>query len=61
VKLRLVSDVPLGAFLSGGVIQASSSGSWRNSAGEGQGLFVGFEEEGDELAYARVGLKPFCN
>jgi asparagine synthase (glutamine-hydrolysing) len=56
VKIRLISDVPLGAFLSGGVdssmIVALMS---RASAGPVKTFCVGFEDEKfDERKYARI-------
>lgn len=56
VKDRLVSDVPLGAFLSGGVDSSAIVGLMSKMMNEPVKTFsVGFEEEGDynELKYAR--------
>ncbi len=56
VKLRMISDVPIGSFLSGGVDSSAITGLMaRNSASQVKTFSVGFTpEEENELKYART-------
>jgi asparagine synthase (glutamine-hydrolysing) len=61
VRLRLMADVPLGAFLSGGIDSAAITGLMSELMGGGIKTFsVAFaEREANELAYARIVAKRF--
>lgn len=62
VKLRMISDVPLGAFLSGGVDSSAIVAMMaKNSSRPIQTFAMGFDEKSfDERAHAKIIADKFC-
>ncbi len=63
IRLRMIADVPVGAFLSGGIDSSAVVGLMTRIAGERLKTFsIGFETEGqrlDERSYAQVVAKQY--
>ncbi len=60
VKRRMISDVPLGVFLSGGIDSSIVTGLMARQASKIKTFSIGFEEASyDESSYARVIAKHF--
>lgn len=61
IRLRTVSDVPLGAFLSGGVDSSAIVGRFREGSGNALKTFtIGFTDpQADETGYARIASDRF--
>ena len=55
VRLRMMADVPVGAFLSGGVDSSATAGAMAKESSEPIHTYsIGFDQEGyDERPYAR--------
>src|SRR3989344_1174800 len=59
VEKRLMSDVPLGTYLSGGVDSSAITALMSKKVDGLRTFTVGFGEEGDELGYARAVAEKF--
>lgn len=61
VSSQLVSDVPLGLFLSGGVDSSIVAACMKRAGGEVRSFSIGFEDPSfDESVYAREAAKHLC-
>ncbi len=59
VRYRLISDVPIGAYLSGGLDSSTIVALMSGLSTKVNTFSVGFEDEGDELEYAKLISEKF--